>query len=203
MNVALISDAGTPLISDPGFHLVRKCRQEGIKVIPLPGACAAISALCVSGIASDRFCFEGFLPAKEKARCDRLKNLAKEDRTLIFYESTHRILNTLVDMEKIFGAERYIVLAREMTKTWESVHGDCLGDLRKWLEEEPNRIKGEIVLVVEGKTSSEEQEISPQAEKALRLIAQELPLKKAAAIVAELYDCKKNALYRFGLSYLA
>lgn len=96
----MISDAGTPLISDPGFHLVRQCRQAGIKVVPVPGACAAITALCASGIASDRFCFEGFLPAKSKARCDKLQNLAEEERTLIFYESTHRILDTLADIEK-------------------------------------------------------------------------------------------------------
>ncbi len=99
-HIALISDAGTPLISDPGFHLVRQCRQAGIKVVPIPGACAAITALCASGIASDRFCFEGFLPAKSKARCDKLQNLAEEERTLIFYESTHRILDTLADIEK-------------------------------------------------------------------------------------------------------
>ena len=111
MNIALISDAGTPLISDPGFHLVRQCREADIKVVPLPGACAAITALCASGIASDRFCFEGFLPAKTKARKDKLENIAEEDRTLIFYESTHRILDTLADMQDVLGGDRYVVLA--------------------------------------------------------------------------------------------
>ena len=198
-NIALISDAGTPLISDPGFHLVRKCRQAGVKVVPLPGSCAAITALCASGIASDRFCFEGFLPAKSKARRDRLQNLQKEDRTLIFYESTHRILDTLADVEELFGAERYVVLAREITKTWETISGDSVGNLRRWLSEDANRTKGEMVLIVEGCIETGETEFSPEAVKALKLIAAELPLKKAAAIVAELYGYKKNALYQFGL----
>ena len=198
-NIALISDAGTPLISDPGFHLVRKCRQAGVKVVPLPGACAAITALCASGIASDRFCFEGFLPAKSKARRDRLQNLQKEDRSLIFYESTHRILDTLADVEELFGAERYVVLAREITKTWETISGDSVGNLRRWLSEDANRTKGEMVLIVEGCIETGETECSPEVVKALKLIAAELPLKKAAAIVAELYGYKKNALYQFGL----
>ena len=202
-NIALISDAGTPLISDPGFHLVRQCREAGIRVVPLPGACAAITALCASGIASDRFCFEGFLPAKSKARKDKLENIVEEDRTLIFYESTHRILDTLEDMQSVLGGERYIVLAREITKTWETITGNTIKNLREWLLEDPNRTKGEMVLIVEGKPKSDNNdEISPQAVKALELIAEELPLKKAAAIVAELYGYKKNALYQFGLAHL-
>ena len=202
-HIALISDAGTPLISDPGFHLVRQCREAGIRVVPLPGACAAITALCASGIASDRFCFEGFLPAKSKARKDKLENIAEEDRTLIFYESTHRILDTLEDMQAVLGEERYMVLAREMTKTWETITGNTIKNLREWLLEDPNRTKGEMVLIVEGKPKSDNNdEISPQAVKALELIAEELPLKKAAAIVAELYGYKKNALYQFGLAHL-
>lgn len=199
--IALISDAGTPLISDPGFHLVRKCRQVGIKVVPLPGACAAIAALCASGIASDRFCFEGFLPAKTKARQDKLQQLAKEERTLVFYESTHRILDSLADIESVFGADRYVVLAREITKTWETIMGDRIASLRQWLSEDINRTKGEMVLIVEGNVQSNEEDFSPQALKALNLIAQELPLKKAAAIVAEVYGYKKNALYQYGLEH--
>lgn len=202
-HIALISDAGTPLISDPGFHLVRQCREAGIRVVPLPGACAAITALCASGIASDRFCFEGFLPAKSKARKDKLENIAEEDRTLIFYESTHRILDTLEDMQSVLGEERYIVLAREITKTWETITGNTIKNLREWLLEDPSRTKGEMVLIVEGKPKSDNNdEISPQAVKALELITEELPLKKAAAIVAELYGYKKNALYQLGLAHL-
>ncbi|WGE90627.1 16S rRNA (cytidine(1402)-2'-O)-methyltransferase [Actinobacillus genomosp. 1] len=203
LNIALISDAGTPLISDPGFHLVRHCRQAGIKVVPLPGACAAITALCASGIASDRFCFEGFLPAKTKSRCDKLAEVADEPRTLIFYESTHRILDTLEDMQKMLGADRYVVMAREMTKTWETIYGDTLENLIAWLNEESNRIKGEIVLVVEGKPEQADEAFSAQAVKLLGLLCQELPLKKAAAIVAETFGYKKNALYQYGLEHLS
>ncbi|WGE42215.1 16S rRNA (cytidine(1402)-2'-O)-methyltransferase [Actinobacillus equuli subsp. haemolyticus] len=203
LNIALISDAGTPLISDPGFHLVRHCRQAGVKVVPLPGACAAITALCASGIASDRFCFEGFLPAKTKSRCDKLAEVADEPRTLIFYESTHRILDTLEDMQKMLGKDRYVVMAREITKTWETIHGDTLTNLIAWLNEDSNRIKGEIVLVVEGKPEQADEEFSTQAVKLLGLLCQELPLKKAAAIVAETFGYKKNALYQYGLEHLS
>lgn len=200
-NIALISDAGTPLISDPGFHLVRACRQAGVKVVPVVGACAAIAALCSSGIASDRFCFEGFLPAKSKGRCDKLSELAEESRTLIFYESTHRILDTLHDMQHIWGENRYVVMARELTKTWETIHGDTLGLLIEWLKQDNNRIKGEIVLVVEGNSSEPDSELSPQAIKLLQLLSDELPLKKAAAIVAETFGYKKNELYQYGLAH--
>lgn len=200
-NIALISDAGTPLISDPGFHLVRACRQAGVKVVPVVGACAAIAALCSSGIASDRFCFEGFLPAKSKGRCDKLSELTEESRTLIFYESTHRILDTLHDMQHIWGENRYVVMARELTKTWETIHGDTLGSLIEWLKQDNNRIKGEIVLVVEGNSSEPDSEISPQAIKLLQLLSDELPLKKAAAIVAETFGYKKNELYQYGLAH--
>ncbi|AUI67209.1 MULTISPECIES: 16S rRNA (cytidine(1402)-2'-O)-methyltransferase [Glaesserella] len=201
-NIALISDAGTPLISDPGFHLVRHCRQAGIHIVPIPGACAAITALCSSGIASDRFCFEGFLPAKSKARCDKLTALSDEPRTLIFYESTHRILECLSDMQSIFGEDRYLVMARELTKTWETIHGDSIANLISWLSEDNNRIKGEIVLIVEGKSEqSSNNEISPQALKLLARLSEELPLKKASAIVADTFGYKKNELYQYGLAH--
>ena len=198
-HIALISDAGTPLISDPGFHLVRQCHQAGIKVVPVPGACAAITALCASGIASDRFCFEGFLPAKSKGRQDKLKALLEEPRTLIFYESTHRILESLEDLQRVLGAERYVVLAREITKTWETIKGAPVGELLDWLKQDANRTKGEMVLIVEGAPAKNEQDFNPQALHALQLLVKELPLKKAAAIVAELFGYKKNALYQYGL----
>lgn len=200
-HIALISDAGTPLISDPGFHLVRDCRQAGIQIVPVPGACAAITALCSSGIASNRFCFEGFLPAKSKARCDKLAELVDEDRTLIFYESTHRILDTLADIQSVFGADRYVVMARELTKTWETIFGANVADLLDWVKQDSHRIKGEIVLIVEGKPIQPENEISQQAVKLLQLLVNELPLKKAAAIVAEMFGYKKNTLYQYGLDH--
>lgn len=117
-NIALVSDAGTPLINDPGYHLVRTCREAGIRVVPLPGPCAAITALSAAGLPSDRFCYEGFLPAKSKGRRDALKAIEAEPRTLIFYESTHRLLDSLEDIVAVLGESRYVVLARELTKTW-------------------------------------------------------------------------------------
>src|SRR5690606_17312049 len=128
-SLALVSDAGTPLVSDPGYRLVREVRAAGLRVIPLPGACAAIAALSVAGLPSDRFCFEGFLPAKASARRERLTALSREPRTLVFYESSHRIEECLADLVAIFGPEREAVLARELTKLFETVLGDTLGDL--------------------------------------------------------------------------
>ncbi|MGL4735802.1 MAG: 16S rRNA (cytidine(1402)-2'-O)-methyltransferase [Enterovibrio sp.] len=201
-NVALVSDAGTPLISDPGYHLVTCAREAGFRIVPLPGACAAITALSASGLASDRFSFEGFLPAKTKARQDKFTQLQADPRTLIFYESPHRILESLLDMQKVFGDERYVVLARELTKTFETIHGAPLASLLEWLQQDSNRMRGEMVVMVAGAVV-DHSAISPEALKALTLLAQELPLKKAAAIVAQLYPYKKNDLYRWGLDNLA
>lgn len=203
LNIALISDAGTPLISDPGFHLVRACQKENLIVVPIPGACAAITALSVAGIASNRFSFEGFLPAKTKARCDKLSQLENETRTLIFYESTHRILDSLDDMLHVFGSKRYIVIARELTKTWETIYGDTLENIIPWLKEDKNRTKGEFVVIVDGVSEKEkDDDISPQAVKLLELLTKELPLRKAASIVAETFGYKKNALYQYALDVL-
>ncbi|GKV95954.1 16S rRNA (cytidine(1402)-2'-O)-methyltransferase [Pectobacterium aroidearum] len=197
-SIALVSDAGTPLINDPGYHLVRRCREAGVRVVPLPGACAAITALSASGLASDRFCYEGFLPAKTKARKDTLRDLGEEPRTLIFYESTHRLLDSLQDISEVLGAERYVVLAREITKTWESIHGAPVGELLAWVKEDENRRKGEMVLIVEG-YQADDSALSAEALRTLMLLRAELPLKKAAALAAEIHGVKKNALYRYGL----
>lgn len=201
LSIALVSDAGTPLINDPGYHLVKSCRQAGILVVPLPGPCAAITALSAAGIASDRFCYEGFLPAKCKSRQEVLQVLMEESRTLIFYESPHRLLDTLADMVAIWGAERYVVLARELTKTWESIHGLPVGELLDWVKVDKNRSRGEMVLVVQGYRIPQEGEvvISSEVKKTLTLLQQSLPLKKAAAITAEIYGLKKNALYKYSL----
>ncbi|WKA62862.1 16S rRNA (cytidine(1402)-2'-O)-methyltransferase [Pectobacterium aroidearum] len=197
-SIALVSDAGTPLINDPGYHLVRRCREAGVRVVPLPGACAAITALSASGLASDRFCYEGFLPAKTKARKDTLRDLGEEPRTLIFYESTHRLLDSLQDISEVLGAERYVVLAREITKTWESIYGAPVGELLAWVKEDENRRKGEMVLIVEGH-HADDSALSAEALRTLMLLRAELPLKKAAALAAEIHGVKKNALYRYGL----
>lgn len=201
LSIALVSDAGTPLINDPGYYLVKSCRQAGILVVPLPGPCAAITALSAAGIASDRFCYEGFLPAKRKSRQGVLQALTEESRTLIFYESPYRLLDTLADMVAIWGAERYVVLARELTKTWESIHGLPVGELLDWVKVDENRSRGEMVLVVQGYRAPQEGEvvISSEVKKTLALLQQSLPLKKAAAITAEIYGLKKNALYKYSL----
>lgn len=197
-NIALVSDAGTPLINDPGYHLVRTCREAGIRVVPLPGPCAAIAALSAAGLPSDRFCYEGFLPAKSKGRRDVLKDLEAEPRTLIFYESTHRLLESLEDMVTVWGEGRYVVLARELTKTWETIHGAPVGELLAWVKEDENRRKGEMVLIVEGH-EAEEDALPADALRTLTLLQAELPLKKAAALAAEIHGVKKNALYKHAL----
>ncbi|ACY60113.1 ribosomal RNA small subunit methyltransferase I [Yersinia pestis PY-47] len=198
-SIALVSDAGTPLINDPGYHLVRRCREAGIRVVPLPGACAAITALSAAGLASDRFCYEGFLPAKTKGRKDTLQALIEEPRTLIFYESTHRLLESLQDMVTVLGPQRYVVLARELTKTWESIHGAPVGELLAWVKEEETRRRGEMVLIVEGHKVQSDDALPADALRTLALLQKELPLKKAAALAAEIHGVKKNALYKYAL----
>ncbi|RLR18116.1 16S rRNA (cytidine(1402)-2'-O)-methyltransferase [Sodalis-like symbiont of Bactericera trigonica] len=197
-SIALVSDAGTPLINDPGYHLVRRCREAGIRVVPLPGSCAAITALSAAGLPSDRFCYEGFLPGKRKARLDSLQALTQEPRTLIFYESTYRLLESMEDMTTAWGPLRYVVLARELTKTWETLYGAPVGELLAWVKEDEKRRRGEIVLIVEGYHAPDDV-LPPEALRTLALLQAELPLKKAAALVAEIHSVKKNALYRYGL----
>ncbi|MGP1931394.1 MAG: 16S rRNA (cytidine(1402)-2'-O)-methyltransferase [Arsenophonus sp. ET-YP4-MAG3] len=199
LNIALVSNAGTPLINDPGYHFVKYCRQADIRVVPLPGPCAAITALSASGISSNRFCYEGFLPAKRKSRQKILQELINEPRTLLFYESPHRLLDTLTDMTAIWDTNRYIILARELTKIWEFIHGLPVGKLLDWVKIDQNRYRGEIVLVVEGYRISKDNNvvISPDIIKTLILLQQSLPLKKASIITAEIYGLKKNTLYKY------
>lgn len=201
-SIALVSDAGTPLISDPGYHLVTQCRQAGVKVVPLPGACAVITALSASGLPSDRFSFEGFLAAKSKGRKDKFMEIAKAERTCIFYESPHRITESLQDMLDVLGPERQVVLARELTKTFETIQGMPLGELIEWIEADDNRKRGEMVLLIHGYRDSAEDVLPEEALRTLGILTKELPLKKAAAMTAEIYNLKKNALYKWGLDNL-
>lgn len=202
-SIALISDAGTPLVSDPGYHLVRLARNQDIKVVPIPGASAMLAALSVSGLPSDRFVFEGFLPSKSGARHKRLSALVDESRTLIFYEAPHRLLETLTDMGEAFGSQRYIVLARELTKTFETIRGDTIGGLVDWVANDSSQQKGEIVLLVHGKPveeSSDQQEVLGQ--RILVVLLEELPLSQASALAAKISGAKKNGLYQYGLSLI-
>lgn len=201
-SIALVSDAGTPLISDPGYHLVTQCRQAGVKVVPLPGACAVITALSASGLPSDRFSFEGFLPAKSKGRKDKFLEIAKAERTCVFYESPHRILDSLADMIEILGPEREVVLARELTKTFETIQGMPLGELIEWVKADENQQRGEMALLIHGYRTTAEDTLPDEATRTLAILTKELPLKKAAAMAAEIYNLKKNALYKWGLENL-
>ena len=199
-DVALISDAGTPLISDPGYHLVRQARAAGVKVVPVPGACALIAALSAAGLPSDRFIFEGFLPAKAVGRRSRLEAVKEEPRTLIFYEAPHRILECLQDMESVFGPDRPALLARELTKTFETLKGLPLSELRAFVEADSNQQRGECVVLVAGWTAPEtDQVVSSEAMRILDLLLKEMPLKRAAALAAEITGERKNVLYQVAL----
>jgi 16S rRNA (cytidine1402-2'-O)-methyltransferase len=192
--VALISDAGTPLISDPGYKLVRHMQELGIAVRAIPGPCAAVAALSVAGLPTDRFHFEGFLPAKENARHKVFQSLAARQETLVFYEAPHRVLASLQAMSDVFGAEREATLAREITKTFETIHRATLEELVLFVKGDENQQKGEIVLTVAG-APKREAAIDEQTSMLLQRIARELPAKKAAAIIADCTSYRKNELY--------
>ncbi|WP_341781079.1 16S rRNA (cytidine(1402)-2'-O)-methyltransferase [Ectopseudomonas mendocina] len=199
-DVALISDAGTPLISDPGYHLVRQARAAGFAVVPVPGACALIAALSAAGLPSDRFIFEGFLPAKAAGRRARLEQVSEEPRTLIFYEAPHRILECLQDMRDVFGSERPALLARELTKTFETLQGLPLAELCEWVAADSNQQRGECVVLVAGWQAPEGEEVvSAEALRVLDLLMAEMPLKRAAALAAEITGVRKNLLYQVAL----
>ncbi|MDU8486919.1 16S rRNA (cytidine(1402)-2'-O)-methyltransferase [Pseudomonas syringae pv. actinidiae] len=199
-DIALISDAGTPLISDPGYHLVRQARAAGVPVVPVPGACALIVALSAAGLPSDRFIFEGFLPAKAVGRRAKLELVKEEPRTLIYYEAPHRILECLQDMELVFGADRHALLAREITKTFETLKGLPLGELRAFVEADSNQQRGECVVLVAGWTQPEDEDvIGAEARRILDLLLEEMPLKRAAALAAEITGVRKNLLYQVAL----
>jgi 16S rRNA (cytidine1402-2'-O)-methyltransferase len=193
-SLAMVSDAGTPLVSDPGFRLVRAARAAGVKVSPLPGPCAFIAALSVAGLPSDRFVFEGFLPAKAGARRERLQRLASETRTLAFYESAHRIEDALADMAEAFGGDRQAVLGRELTKLFETVLDGTLSDLRVCVESDPNQRRGEFVVLVQGVGDDADAKIAEGRRLYLKLGAH-LPPSTAAKLAAELSGASRKALY--------
>lgn len=199
-SVALISDAGTPLISDPGYRLVHQAREKGIKISPVPGPCALIAALSSSGLPSDRFIFEGFLPAKASARQKRLANLQAETRTLIFYESPHRIIDTISDMISAFGMQRRATIARELTKVFETIYSATLSHLKAWMLADNNQQKGEFVLLIKGIEETEQvNECSQETKKLLTVLLKELPLSQAVSITAKISREKKNRIYEYAL----
>jgi 16S rRNA (cytidine1402-2'-O)-methyltransferase len=193
-DLALVSDAGTPLVSDPGYRLVREARAAGLRVSPVPGPCAAIAALSVAGIPSDRFCFEGFLPAKASARRERLQALARESRTLVFYESAHRIEEALADFVAVFGGEREAALARELTKLFETVLGDSLASIAGRVAADHNQRKGEFVLVVRG-CADDGSAALLEGQRLYARLKEQLSPSQAAKLAAELSGAPRKALY--------
>jgi len=193
-SLALVSDAGTPLVSDPGFRLVRAAREAGVRVSPVPGACAAIAGLSVAGLPSDRFVFEGFLPAKASARRERLTRLASEPRTLLFYESAHRIEEALTDMAGAFGETRPAVIARELTKLFETVLDGTLAELRVRVAADANQRKGEFVVIVEGAGDDADAKLI-EGRRLYAKLSEHLPPSTAAKLAAELSGAPRKALY--------
>ena len=192
-DVALISDAGTPLVSDPGYQLLRAAIAAGIGISPVPGACAAIAALSAAGLASDRFCFEGFLPARASARRRRLAELATERRTLVFYEAPHRIAASLVDLAQACGATRSACIARELTKQFESFYRGSLAELAARAGHDPDLCRGEAVIVVEG--AGDEPADTGRLDEILKVLLQFLPPSAAASAAAKLAGARRNDAY--------
>jgi 16S rRNA (cytidine1402-2'-O)-methyltransferase len=200
-SVALISDAGTPLISDPGYELVNVARGYGVQVVPIPGACALVAALSVSGLPSNQFVFEGFLPAKSVSRCKILTPLLGEHRTVVFYESPHRIVASLKDFESVLGGERQLVLARELTKTYETVMSGSVSDVLARVVQDANQQRGEFVVLVKGcEPKQEGLQVTDEAEKLMRVLLEYVPVKIASAIAAKVTGIKKRDLYQWALS---
>jgi 16S rRNA (cytidine1402-2'-O)-methyltransferase len=193
-SLALVSDAGTPLVSDPGYRVVRAARAAGLPVSPIPGACAAIAALSVAGLPSDRFVFEGFLAAKSSARRERLARLAGETRTLVFYESSHRIADSLADMRTAFGDQRPVVLARELTKLFETVLDGTLAELHARVEADDNQRKGEFVLIVQGAGDDADAQLA-EGRRVYSMLNEHLPPSTAAKLAAEITGAPRKALY--------
>lgn len=196
-SIALISDAGTPLISDPGYRLVSQAHDRGLVVVPVPGVCAAITALSAAGLATDSFTFEGFPPAKQGARLHFFERLATQQRTMIFYISCHRIIDTLKDMQAVFGDDRRVTFARELTKTFETIKRTVLSHLVEWVEADENQRKGEIVLVVEGKVADAED--AGQVDHYLTILLSELPVKQSVSLVVKMTGVNKNDVYKRAL----
>ena len=196
-SIALISDAGTPLISDPGYRLVAQAHDRALKVVPIPGVCAAIAALSAAGLATDSFAFEGFPPAKQGARLHFLEQFAGRRQTMVFYVSCHRIIETLIDMQAVFGAHRRVSFAREITKTFETIKRMELSALIDWVEADSNQRKGEIVLVVEGDVSDASDKT--QIDHYLSILLAELPVKQSVKLVVKLTGENKNDIYKRAL----
>ena len=196
--IALVSDAGTPAISDPGYLLVNAVRAAGFRVIPIPGASAAITALSASGLPADHFYFAGFLPAKNTARESLLESLKNVRATLVIYEAPHRIKETLASLNTVLGSERQIVIAREITKLFEDIHCCRLGEAQSWLDADPNHARGEFVLMIEGEKSDMDED-EAEAARVLSILLAECPVSQAASLASKITGIRKNRLYELAL----
>jgi 16S rRNA (cytidine1402-2'-O)-methyltransferase len=198
-SIALICDAGTPLISDPGFHLLRSLRERGMRAVPIPGPSSVMAALSVAGLPTDRFLFEGFLPVRSSARRERLEGLKKYGFTLVFFEASHRIQASLADMAAVLGKDRQAVVARELTKLFEEIRGGTLAELCSWIAEEETRRLGEFVVIVRGAAEQAEEVFDEEIRRLLNILLQELPLRRAVSVAAKITQLSKNSLYKMAL----
>ncbi|WP_422667547.1 16S rRNA (cytidine(1402)-2'-O)-methyltransferase [Buchnera aphidicola] len=198
-NIAIVSNAGTPIINDPGYFLVTQCRLHNIKIIPLPGACAAITALIASGISANRFCYEGFIPVKKKERCDLFQSLKKEKRTIIFYESKHRILTSIKDIIEQIDANRNIVIAKEITKKWEAIYYKTAINMFEWMKNNSQHYKGEMVIIIEGFKSIKKNNVSTEEINTFNILNPILKLKEAVSITSQIHKTNKNNLYKYAI----
>lgn len=200
-SIAIVTDAGTPGISDPGSPVVSLCHEAGIKVVPIPGPSAVIAALSASGVLTSSFGFYGFLPATASQRKARLKELKFSNSALVFYEAPHRVLESIEDMLAVFGSGSSLTLARELTKTFESIHQCRLGEAISWLSEDANRLRGEFVLIVEPLIEKSAEPVSEEEARVIKLLLAELPLKQAVKLAANITGAKKNTLYEYALQH--
>jgi 16S rRNA (cytidine1402-2'-O)-methyltransferase len=198
-SIALVSDAGTPLVSDPGFQLVKSLKDQGIQIVPIPGPCAAIAALSIAGLPTDKFTFEGFLPAKSEVRRHRLHELRYETRTLIFYESPRRVLSILKDLLEIMGDARNGVIARELTKMHESIVRGSLASLIQYFEEHHDELRGEFVVLIEGSSKQPGEAQQARSAEVLDILLNALPIKQAAMLASQITGERKNTLYELAL----
>jgi len=195
-NVALVSDAGTPVINDPGKILINYCHQFEIHIVPLPGPCAAITALSASGLSTSKFCYEGFLPSKSNSRRKLLSSLKQENRTIIIYETPHRIISSIKDIVKELGCDRKIFLAKELTKKWELIRRDTSKNILLWLNNNTIKMKGEITIIISGYQIKTKSYLSKKVLKTLQILQSHLPLKTAIKVTAQLHKASKNMLYK-------
>lgn len=198
--IALVSNAGTPVINDPGYFLVKRCCFLNIQVIPLPGPCAAITALSASGISTNRFSYEGFLPSKRNTRRKFLYSLKKETRTMIFYESKKRIIQSIEDIMEKIDKNRHLVIAREITKKWESIYGAKANIVLSWLKEDKNRYnRGEIVIILDGFQELSNENISEKVKNTFKILREFISLKQSVLITSKIHKIKKNNLYQYAI----